>query len=159
MWSKKSQPIMIVESMKMEIEIIATACRDCVFYQPIRRQPGECRTVVAGSAGELNQMNLNIASLREAYKNNEITPRSLVETIQTRCAEFADHNIWIHLLSMAELEPYLHQLDKADINDLPLYGIPFAIKDNIDLAGIPTTAACAEYSYIPENVQPLLSNS
>jgi allophanate hydrolase len=32
-----------------------------------------------------------------------------------------------------------------------LYGIPFAIKDNIDLAGLPTTAACPAYAYTPPN--------
>ncbi len=34
--------------------------------------------------------------------------------------------------------------------DLPLWGIPFVVKDNIDVAGWPTTAACPEFSYMPE---------
>jgi allophanate hydrolase len=95
-------------------------------------------------------MNLNIASLREAYTNNEITPRTLLETIHSRCEQYSEHNIWIHLLSMAELEPYITRLEQADASELPLYGIPFAIKDNIDLAGVPTTAACAAFAYTPE---------
>ena len=34
--------------------------------------------------------------------------------------------------------------------DLPLYGVPFGVKDNIDVAGAPTTAACPAFSYVPE---------
>jgi allophanate hydrolase len=32
---------------------------------------------------------------------------------------------------------------------LPLYGVPFAVKDNIDVEGLPTTAACPEFAYAP----------
>ena len=41
--------------------------------------------------------------------------------------------------------------------DLPLYGIPFAIKDNIDLAGTPTTAACPDFAYLPERSAAVVS--
>jgi allophanate hydrolase len=92
-------------------------------------------------------MNLSISHLRQSYSNGTLTPQQLVDSILQRCAQFAEHNIWIHLLSREELQPYLDNLQGKKIEDLPLYGIPFAIKDNIDLAGIATTAACPAFSY------------
>lgn len=92
---------------------------------------------------------LSIRVLLNAYRNQEVTPSEVVDSIHQRASLFQDRNIWIHLLSMAEIQPYLDRLATSSIDDLPLYGIPFAIKDNIDLAGIPTTAACPAYSYVP----------
>ncbi len=95
-------------------------------------------------------MNLSIAYLHDAYKNKTLTPEQLLKGICQDCEQFVDHNIWIHLLSQQELQPYLDNLLTKSIEESPLYGIPFAIKDNIDLAGIPTTAACQAFSYTPE---------
>ena len=90
-------------------------------------------------------MNLTISHLHDAYKNQTLTPEQLVDSISQRCEQFKDHNIWIHKLSREELQPYLDNLKSKSVDDLPLYGIPFAIKDNIDLAGIETTAACPAF--------------
>ena len=64
-------------------------------------------------------------------------------------ARTATH-IWISRLDADTLRAYASKLEGQDIASLPLYGIPFAIKDNIDLAGLPTTAGCPEYAYTPE---------
>jgi allophanate hydrolase len=94
-------------------------------------------------------LNLSIPHLRTRYLAGDLTPAALLAEIHEQLHRYADNPIWIHVLSDAELEPYLGRLAGADPENLPLFGIPFAIKDNIDLAGIPTTAACPAYAYTP----------
>ena len=94
---------------------------------------------------------MKIAQLRNDYLNKNTTHREVIAAVKKRIAEHGDNPIFLYVLDDAELEPYLARLDAADPASLPLYGIPFAIKDNIDLAGVPTTAACPAFSYVPEN--------
>ncbi|MFC3608234.1 allophanate hydrolase [Stutzerimonas tarimensis] len=94
---------------------------------------------------------LRLDTLRAAYGEGTTTPRRLILDLREKASELnGEFNAFIHLLSAAELEPYLAVLDGKSANELPLYGIPFAIKDNIDLAGIPTTAACPAFAYTPD---------
>ena len=53
--------------------------------------------------------------------------------------------VWIHLASDDELDAQLARLDPA----APLFGVPFAVKDNIDIAGVPTTAGCPAFARTP----------
>ncbi|MED5609596.1 allophanate hydrolase [Pseudomonas sp. JH-2] len=93
---------------------------------------------------------LRLAPLRAAYREGRTTPRQLIAQLRDKAAALnPDYNLFIHLLTPAELEPYLAALDGRSPDELPLYGVPFAIKDNIDLAGIPTTAACPAFAYVP----------
>jgi allophanate hydrolase len=92
---------------------------------------------------------MSIASLRAAYLQQRLTPEQVLADIRQRAEEYLDHNIWIHLLSEKEQAGYLQGLESMDIEASPLWGIPFAIKDNIDLSGIPTTAACEAFAYLP----------
>lgn len=93
---------------------------------------------------------LTITALQQAYQSGETTPEQVIAAISELSTQYQDHNIWIHQLRAAELTPYLDGLKNKDPQSHPLWGIPFAIKDNIDLAGVPTTAACEAFAYTPE---------
>jgi allophanate hydrolase len=93
---------------------------------------------------------MRIASLRAAYRQQRLTPEQVLADIRQRAEAYRDHNIWIHLLSEVEQAGYLQGLETLDMETSPLWGIPFAIKDNIDLRGIPTTAACEAFAYLPD---------
>ncbi|MBW5444651.1 allophanate hydrolase [Cohnella sp. CFH 77786] len=94
---------------------------------------------------------LTIGGLRELYKKGELTPADVVAEIVSRAESDAEMNIWITPPSLEALRPYLERIASLDPESLPLWGIPFAVKDNIDLAGIPTTAACPDYAYTPDH--------
>ena len=95
----------------------------------------------------LSALSFDIANLQAAYAGG-VTVRAVVAEAQRRCASDTQH-AFIHRLTDAQIEPFLARLDGVDPASLPLYGVPFAIKDNIDLANIPTTAGCPQFAYTP----------
>jgi len=99
---------------------------------------------------ELNELSLDIDNLLSAYAQGAFTPADVFQTIDARIRRQPDHNAWITRLSATQVQAYLDALGPFDPEKKPLYGIPFAIKDNIDLEGVPTTAACPEFAYTPE---------
>lgn len=96
---------------------------------------------------DFTQLHLDLASLRAAYLSGA-SVRAVIAEAQRRCASDG-HQAFIRQLSDHELEPYLSRLDGLDPSSLPLFGVPFVIKDNIDLAQVPTTAGCPEFAYTP----------
>lgn len=92
---------------------------------------------------------LTIESLHAAYQQGELTPAALIDKLLAQPESHGKEPAWITRLTREQLEPYLQRLEGESPETLPLYGIPFAMKDNIDLAGIPTTAGSPAYAYTP----------
>ena len=92
---------------------------------------------------------LDLRRLRGAYLSGALKPRELVARLLERIARRGDDHVWIDRVPPRDLEARAADLEGRSPADLPLYGIPFAIKDNIDLAGRPTTAACPQFAYTP----------
>ncbi|MFN7193225.1 MAG: allophanate hydrolase, partial [Rhodospirillales bacterium] len=92
-------------------------------------------------------LSLDIASLRAAYAAGR-TPQEVIGEIYDRIAARPGEKTWIHLVPRAQALAAAAALKNIP-RDAPLWGIPFAINYNIDLAGAPKTAACPEFSYVP----------
>lgn len=93
---------------------------------------------------------LTLAWLREAYLSGRFSVAEVMVALQARIDAHDQPQAWITRLSREAIAAYVDRLAGVDPASLPLYGIPFAIKDNIDLAGVATTAACPDYAYVPE---------
>ncbi|HJD22664.1 MAG TPA: allophanate hydrolase [Firmicutes bacterium] len=92
---------------------------------------------------------LTLDWLRQAYRSDGLTPEELMQEIIARAQETRDKHLWIVEPSEELIFPYLQRLGEADFSAKPLWGIPFAVKDCLDLRGTPTTAACPAFSYQP----------
>lgn len=98
---------------------------------------------------DLTELSFDIAALRAAYAAGA-TPQAVIAEVYRRIEAAGDPGIFISLRDEADVAAEAGALPAFDAEKTPLWGIPFAIKDNIDLAGTPTTAACPAYTYQPE---------
>ncbi|HLJ93770.1 MAG TPA: allophanate hydrolase [Gemmataceae bacterium] len=102
---------------------------------------------------------LDLATLAHHYQGGAITPRQVISTIVRRIAAHPDPAVWIHLVPQEELLSQAETVEKrrARGEALPLFGIPFAIKDMIDVAGMPTTAGCPAFSTLAKRTAPVVT--
>ncbi len=96
----------------------------------------------------MNSISFDITTLQEGYASNAFTVTDLIREALRRINS-GDSKIWITLDAEAKLLATAARLDSQGDKSLPLYGIPFAVNDNIDVDNLPTTAACPDYKYFP----------
>ena len=91
-----------------------------------------------------------VAEWQAAYRRGALEPRDLLASVDLN----ANDPAWITRLDEDKFHEQIDELAtrfdsvSGDLTRLPLYGIPFAVKDNIDVKGWPTTAGCPDFSYI-----------
>jgi allophanate hydrolase len=93
----------------------------------------------------------SIGVLRRAYRDGELDPADVIAEVYRRIARAAAQPVFTELVPEERA-----RLDLAEARErvrggskLPLFGVPFAVKDNIDVSGVPTTAACPAFAYTP----------
>ena len=105
-------------------------------------------------------VDLSLATLQQAYAADWPRPSDLVAALYERIG--CGRPAWIFLRQREDALRACAELEarRAAGEALPLHGIPFGVKDNIDVGGMPTTAACPTFSYVPsrsaQSVQRLL---
>ncbi len=100
-----------------------------------------------GPAGRaMTRRSLDLRSLSAAYTEGSVTPEAVMVEVLARIAAAGSDAVWISRVPDADLLAQARALTEPS---LPLYGVPFAVKDNIDVAGLPTMAGCPAYAYTP----------
>jgi allophanate hydrolase len=93
-----------------------------------------------------------VRALLAGYAAGALRPAEVLRAAHAAIARRGRDAVWIHV---RPLEATLEALEEAERRrragaTLPLFGVPFAVKDNMDVAGLPTTAGCPAFAYKAE---------
>jgi allophanate hydrolase len=96
---------------------------------------------------------LDIASLRKHYAQRKISPADVIRCVYEKISSYEDKAVWIYLIPESEAVDRADELARMYLRSNehsplpPLFGIPFSVKDSIDIIGLPTTLACPSFAY------------
>jgi len=106
----------------------------------------------SGAAG----LSLDLAALAEGYRTGALTPGAVLREVLRRIGAAGEDHVWISRRPDADILAEADALSRDRQTALPLFGVPFAVKDNIDAAPLPTTAGCPDYAFQPDRSAPVV---
>jgi allophanate hydrolase len=102
-------------------------------------------------------LSFDFAALQRAYRDGRASPVSVAREALARIAAAGNDGVWISRVADDVLLGEAEALEmRGNREALPLYGLPFAVKDNIDVAGLPTTCACPAFVRTPGRSAPVV---
>lgn len=95
---------------------------------------------------------LQFSPLREGYLAGRLTPPEVVNEVYRRIDARGEDFVWTVLADRATVRSQALALAAraGEVSLLPLYGLPFGVKDNVHVQGVPTTCGCPSYSRMPD---------
>jgi allophanate hydrolase len=100
----------------------------------------------------MTMIDMSVGALRRAYADGALRPSDVARHIHSRFGDPDQDSVWISVPTRERLLAAAAQLDArvGDMDALPLFGVPFSVKDNIDVGGEQTTAACPDFAYVAD---------
>ncbi|MEO0853151.1 MAG: amidase family protein, partial [Cyanobacteria bacterium J06648_11] len=102
---------------------------------------------------------LNIRALRDRYQHSAFTPTHLIEHLYPQVSGAEAEGVWTYLLPRTDLLQQAAELERQSVETRqrsPLWGIPFSVKDCIDIADLPTSCACDRFTYTAKATNPVV---
>lgn len=103
---------------------------------------------------------LSIPSVTNLYHTQQLTPTAVVHWIFEQISQCAMKGIWTYLVPHKEAIARAEKLEQLSIEaraQMPLWGIPFSVKDCIDIADTPTSAGCPDFAYQAQHTNPAIA--
>ncbi len=104
----------------------------------------------------MSEISFDLRSLAAGYAGGQFTPVMVMAEVLRRIAAAGDDRVWISRRADADILAEAAALGPVRA-DLPLWGVPFAVKDNIDAQGLATTAGCPDFAYRPDVSAPVVA--